>query len=173
MIKLSLQSIKNSLRDNGLESSILNRSEEYPLDYLFVYLDSDSQDRDWTLQICLLKQTVQEEEYEEESFYHLQLLLPLPFEVQKEHFPNLARLILKINKTCSVAGFELSEEDNLLFFRNVHLVKGEWVCPDLLLSLINYITDLMKNFSSLLEASAEGHYSFEQSLKEIEKIQLL
>lgn len=153
----------------------MSHTPEFPHDYLFVHFGTDRNGRNWIMQIRIIAQDVEPEEEEaapeehKEKFYQIQFMLPLPFETKESYFGDLARLILLINKLCTISGFELSEADRLVFFRYTYLVKKRQISEIVFTSIISTIMTLVDVFAPYLESVANGSRTLAGAILDIEK----
>lgn len=175
MIKLELKHLAEFLNKQELECSTMKHTKEFPFDYLFVHFGTDRNDRDWIMQIRIIAQVVEIENEEthqkedQDKLYQIQFMLPLPFETNETCFGDLARLILLINKLCTLSGFELSEADKLVFFRYTYLLEKNQISEWILTSIISNIVTLSDIFAPYLESIADGKRTLAEAILDIEK----
>lgn len=126
------------------------------LSVLSIFLGSDSLKRDLYLQLTLL-------EMEKKRF--CQCFLPFPFNCKKEVFPDLARLILLINKVSPLPGLGLSEIDQMVTF-NYLFPYSRHEFFDFFPLLISKILFIYEVYQPHLENLAAGKISYEELLKQ-------
>ena len=152
------QEIMHFIQELGFEvqREAIPQEEELDLSFLTLQLGEDQYKRKLHLQISLL-------EVEKKSF--CQCFLPYPFQCKKEHFADLARCILLINKVAPLPGLGLSETDQMVLFQYIFpYSKQEFF--DFFPLLISKILFIYEIYQPHLENIAVGKLSYEQLLNQ-------
>lgn len=175
MLKANLLEIRKLLEKFQFECEILHKSDKIPIDQLIVKLADDPQARSQLLIIRATSQNLASQDEligfksEVRNYQELQLIVTLPFSISDSQIPDLARLILLLNKGMELPGFELSEVDLLIFFRHAFVVPEDDLDERILLSLVGMIELLLATFSETLEAVATGKRSLREVIEEAQK----
>ena len=161
-MKLSLTAIHDFLKVQGLISTIVPKTDDFPVEQLYVGLGCDEKQRDLILQIKVTEEDLNGEpellelaktlkKKRAPHHHHLQFLMALPFLTETGSEGKIARLILLINKSMSIPGFEFSEVDKMVYFRSVLLINDE-LDELVLMALIGNLVAQVESFSSTLES---------------------
>lgn len=175
MLKANLVEIKKLLEKFRYTCEMLNKSEEFPIDQLIVKLEDDYQARTQLLIIRASSQNLSSQDARiglksnARNYQELQLISTLPFHILDNQIPDLARLILLLNKGMELPGFELSEVDHLIFFRHAFVVPEDDLDERILLSLVGMIELLLSTFTETLEAVAIGNRSLREIIEDAQK----
>ena len=116
--------LENALQQAGFESRRTLFSEQAPAEQLLVYLGQDGHENDYFLQLLFVGDlrafapAGEEHGFPLENDY-LQFYCQLPFKVLPSAFPDLARLILRINLVLPDGGFGLTEALPAIYCRQV------------------------------------------------------
>lgn len=161
MIKSDIKSIQEFLEKQGMKCVYTPSSDISPFDQLYVPMGVDDQQRDLLLQIRVIEEDLAEAQQlfklpSKPSKHHIvQLYCGLPFAVKPEHAGDVARLILLLNKSFGLPGFEFSEVDNLVYFRHV-ILAVEQLDELILMIIIGNMMRYIDTFSLPLERVGVG-----------------
>lgn len=155
-----------------MKGTILGKKNGIPIETLYVAMGPDQEGRDLILQIKLLQENIKQEKealrlhstHEEYTIIHF--FLPLPFKVEERNLSEVSRLILLINKSLTLPGFEMSEVDRLIYFRNV-LLTGDQVDELLLKTIIGNIILYVDIFSKTLEDVGNGRMTLSDVINHV------
>ncbi len=173
MLNANLNDIKNFLETENYNCAIIQKSKEIPVDQLLVWLSQDSKKNDHILVIRTTKQDLSKNDKllgiksKKKNYQELQLIVKLPFNILDAYIPDLARLILILNKGMELPGFELSEIDRLVFYRHAFVISEDALDKRIMLSLMGMITLLLDTFTETLEAVAIGSKTLQQIVDEV------
>lgn len=152
MLKADLKQIQVFLEQQGMKSVLILKSDGQPVDQLFVALGVDGKERDLVLQLKIIEETLPEES---QSVCTIHFFCALPFRVPEQHAGEVARLILLLNKSFGLPGFEFSEVDGVIYFRTVVPAVKE-VAESIVIVVIGNLMSNVDTFASTLEKVAEG-----------------
>ncbi len=126
--------LENAIQEAGYESRRAMLSEDVPVEQLLVYLGQDDRQHFFFLQL-LFSGDLQPyltgsegNEFLQENDY-LQLYCQLPFQPLASTFPDLARLVLRINTVLPGGDFGLNEATPAVYCRQVLPCPGGRVDP--------------------------------------------
>lgn len=160
-MKADIHSMKEFLEKQEMKCVLAPRSKEIPFDQLFLPMGVDEKGRDLLLQIKVIEEDLSDSYKlynvnKPASKYHLiQFFLGLPFAAKSECVGEVARLILLLNKSFGLPGFEFSEVDRIIYFRSVLMTTG--VLDELvLIAAIGNLMTYVDTFAETLESVAEG-----------------
>ncbi len=126
--------LENAIQEAGYESRRTLLSEEIPVEQLLVYLGRDDRENYFFLQLLFsgdLQPYITDDESSSlplENDY-LQLYCQLPFKPLPSTFPDLARLLLRINLVLPGGDFGLNEAVPAVYCRQVLPCPGGRVDP--------------------------------------------
>ncbi len=126
----TLQELETAFQAAGFDALVSSIGIPTPVPQLLVYMGDDDQGRDYYLQVLFLRDLQQAMPVAQPlteadgDLDYLQIYTALPVEISAAAFPDLARLILMVNKTLRVGAFGLHESDN----RGVYL-RQMLLCP--------------------------------------------
>lgn len=172
-----LKDLEKILRSEDVDSAIFEASEEAPYNRLLIFLGSDYQNREKTLELIVQQQELAEQLFEKPAkkqkngiFFRCQFQLTFPFEIQEFALQQTASLLLFLNRHLELPGLEMSEIDNRLFYRYV-LLTGE-ASPNrkLFLAIIGIIMMISELYTETIERIASGKTTFNELLEEVLKI---
>jgi hypothetical protein len=172
MLKATLHDIKKFLEIRNYTCTILNKSEFIPVDQLVIELMHDSQERARLLLIRTTKQDLSSSDTllgiksKSRIYQEIQFIVTLPFQVIDEQIPDVARLLLLLNKGLELPGFELSEADRLIFFRHAFVVPEDDLDERIFLSLMGMIELVLDAFAGTLEKVATGTQTLREVIEE-------
>lgn len=176
-MKVDVKEIQKTLEEYDFQVKVQERTEEVPIDQLFIYLGEDEQNRPLVLHLRIFKQHFQHEPTDnpetEVSFHELHFLnffIALPFSVKEESFGELARLVLMINKVCAIPAFGLSEVDKMVYYQCTHLCEEEEMNPDLLLTMIALIMQQIETQLQTFEEVSTGKKTLKSVIEEANKL---
>lgn len=164
MIITNLKSIKDFLEKQEMKSSILPASKELPLDMLYVDLGLDEKDRNLILNIKIISEDFSESKglfelsKSENAYNIIHLVAGLPFQIKPEYAGEVARLVLALNKSISLPGFEMTEIDHVVYFRNA-IMAGSELDELIFMTHISNIITHINIFSDIIEDVGEGRKS--------------
>lgn len=170
MIKTGVNSIKLFFESQEMDCVHITKTKETPFEQLFMSIGPDEKGRDITLQIQFLEENLKNiselAAFTQESakLINLQLCCFLPFQIKEECIVEVARLIASLNKSCAIPGFEFSEVDGIVYFRNA-VLTGKEVDEVILLSLLGNVVSNVDIFSSTIEAVGTGKMTIEDVVK--------
>ncbi|MBA3604139.1 MAG: hypothetical protein H0W50_11000 [Parachlamydiaceae bacterium] len=176
MLNANLDTIKTFLEALDYTSVIIPKSNDIPKDQLLIKLDPDFKSRERFLLIRTASQDLCANDAllgiqsPVQKYQELQFIVTLPFYILDGQIPDLARLILLINKGMEIPGFELSEVDKMIFYRHAFVVSEDHLDERILLSLVGMIEVLLETFSEMLESVAIGTKSLQQIVEEAKKM---
>ncbi len=176
MIIANLDNIKSFLEKYNYNSVIITKSTESPIDQLVVKLDQDSKNRE---QFLLIRTATQDLCANDallsihspiQKYQEIQLIVTLPFFALENQIPDIARLILLLNKGMEIPGFELSEVDKMIFYRHAFVVPEDQLDERIIISLVGMIEMLIETFSEMLENVSIGAQSLQEIVEEAKKM---
>lgn len=176
MIRLTLNSLAKFFEKQHITTKILEATENLPFGTLFITL-GDEDAGQYIIQIRILKQQMNDKEdsigmkQNPKGYCHLQFTLPIDTTIQDKSMSELGRLILLINRTCNLPGFEFSEIEKVLYYRHATLVSGNEIDPYLLVSIIGSMMLSLTTFGDYLKDVARGSKSFRDVVEEFREIQ--
>ncbi len=163
-MKVNVHAIQAFLESQKMSCVSIPKSQELPFDQILLPLGVDEQGRDLVLGIKFIEEELSstQELFSLEKgmskFFNIQFNYLLPFTIKDEYVGEVARLILLLNHSFGLPGFELSEIDHAIYFRNVLLV-GEEIEEMMVMMVIGNILANVDAFSSSIEAVATGKMS--------------
>lgn len=173
MITISARSFKDLFTTQEFECRIFNQGTNDNEEHLFIHLGEDEHLRDLVCQIQIVKQTLDTERKvpvdQNKPYYLIQFILQLPFKAASKHLRDLLRLIQILNRGATLPGFELSEKDELLYYRYAFLHSGQVIDEAILNALIGTILLQVNAFGRILEEVAEGLKTTEEALALLKK----
>lgn len=170
LIKLDLNNLSMFFQSQEMSCEIIKA----PLECLFVYLGGDKES---ILQVRVVKQLIETKNdqtgfnYNPQGYYHLQFTWPVHLSIREEAIPDLARLILIINRTCNLPGFEFSEIDKVVYYRYPLLIAGDTIDPNILIVIVGTIILFIMTFAEYLKDVANGNKNLQEVIEEIKHIQ--
>lgn len=99
----------------------------------------------------------------------LQFITFLPLQFESDAIPDIARLILFINKEMDLPGFGMDESSKMVFYRCVLPSLDKKVSEETLQVYLQTIELVCKTFSPALLAVMQGKMTFEDVLKKVVK----
>lgn len=172
MENLSLESIKELLDEELLDSQIVEADEEVNR-FLSVFVGEDHKNRGYWLNIRLAPQMISdgiaeiEEGYLKASYFSLTYSLEFPFPVKTYAVANAARLVAFLNHSIHLPGFELNEVEEKVSFRYVTMVRKEGVSKQNVMAILGSIFLFKDMYSETLEKVCSGSMSMNEVLEEI------
>jgi Family of unknown function (DUF1790). len=163
-MKINVGSIHNFLEKEGLESVVVPRDSTTPFELIYIPMGVDERGRDLLLQIKIAEEDLSGSGGKRLSHgshsssgkcHMIQILLALPFLVKDECVGEVARLILLLNKSFSLPGFEFSEVDKLIYFRTAVMATDQ-LDGVVLMAVIGNLMAYVDAFADSLEDVAEG-----------------
>lgn len=171
MVIACLEHLKKFFDHDEIPCELLLKTEEIPIDQLYVQLDVDDQGRDFVLQLKIEEVSGDEEgdakNPSDISLHFLQFVVALPYDVLPEQGSDVARLLLLINKSLELPGFELSEADGVAYYRYVLMSYTKKFHTKQLRSLLGTIMFTLDTYSEMIEGVASGGRSLESLVKEV------
>ena len=174
MAKAELQEILQVLTEAGFDAQMVPVEIEGKItDHLVVHLTTDDRKRDVFAQLLYLSDLqemtdqVPEVVEDEEDMDLLQIYAALPFEFKEEAVPDLARLMLSLNRYLPINGFGLDEEQGLVFCRHVLFCPGGEVDVRVLVEVLGSMAFFVEEHAGILEPVAAGTGSLEAALAEV------
>jgi hypothetical protein len=162
LIELNYDAFKKLLDNYAFTYTDIPRSDKLPCDSFFVALGEDYQKRPLILNIRIFEQ----ESPQEGKFIFLNYLITYPFGVHQPAFPDIARLILTLNKILPVPGFGLSEMDRMIFYHYTQLSVNGKIDPEVILAQIAMIVHYVNVHAKAFEAVATRQKTLQQVLEE-------
>ncbi len=167
MIELSYSELKKLLDTYAFTYTDVPRSDKLPCDTFFVALGEDYQKRPLLLNIRIFEQEAPKADGDgADKFVFLNYLITYPFGVHQPAFPDIARLILMLNKILPVPGFGLSEMDRMVFYHYTQFTVNGKIDPDAILAQIAMIVHYVNLHTKAFEALATREKTLEQVLAE-------
>lgn len=164
-----LQEIQNQLEQAHVNCAYYSATTEVPFERILVLLGQDDQQREQIVEMTAQEQHLHlaENVQTENSFYRIQFQLLLPFKVEDTALPQMASLILFINRLLDFPGLELDELDNQIYYRYVWLAKKHEVDVSIILSILGIILLVLQLFTPAIESIANGTSTFNELLEEL------
>lgn len=149
MIKLSLDNVQKFLASRGI-----NAHPEKVTNQLYVMMKHGNLEYPMFMRV-----------YENDSL--LQLLIFIPCSIQDGCQPDLARLLLLINKEIDIPGYGMDEAASVVFYR-VMLPTHEGQLEEKLINLyLDAFEPLCNIFTAPIMAAASGKMTYNEILKEL------
>lgn len=173
-MKADIYDIQNFLEKQEMQCVPVPKNNDIPFDQLYIPMGVDEKGRELLLQMKIVEEDLSESYrlYDIDSpqlkFNQIHFFLALPFAVKDECVGEVARLILLLNKSFGLPGFEFSEVDRLIYFRSV-LMVAEKLEELILIAAIGNLMTYVDTFSQTLESVAEGKRTFEGIIKVLQK----
>jgi len=174
MAKAELQEILQVLTEAGFDAQMVPVEIEGKItDHLVVHLTTDDRKRDVFAQLLYLSDLqemtdqVPEVVEDEEDMDLLQIYAALPFEFKEEAVPDLARLMLSLNRYLPINGFGLHEAQVLVFCRHVFFCPGGELDMQLLVEVLGSMAFFIEEHAGILEPIAAGTGPLEEALAEV------
>ena len=160
-----------ALESAGFGSWHEESSETAPFASLFVVFHIDEADRKYVLQGFDAREMAAMMGPTESDFPFglLQLTFQFPFEVQQQHFPDVARLLHRLNNLLPVGSFLLAEDDRCVCHRTTIPAEDSGLPTETLVATIKIIQRFCIELSGLIEATSAGHMSYDDFLSELTK----
>ncbi|GAB4229841.1 MAG: YbjN domain-containing protein [Chlamydiales bacterium] len=152
-MELSLENFKKLLLQRELHPEIQRETQQ-------VFAMMPIEGRDYPLFVRI---------FEESGL--VQCIAFFPFEIKKQTFPDVARLLHLFNKELDIPGFGLDEESKVLFFRCMIPSNKGKIEEDLFLAYLNTIHLACSSFTKPIEAVAAGAATFEELIEKVNKNQ--
>ena len=154
----TLQELETAFQTAGFDALVSSVGVPTPVAQLLVYMGDDDQGRDYYLQLLFLRDLQQAmpvaqplTEADGELDF-LQLYTALPVEIKESAFPDLARLILMINKTLRTGAFGLHESDNRgVYLRQMLLCPGGRPDPQVVIKSAEMMLEYLDAYGEVLE----------------------
>ncbi len=100
----------------------------------------------------------------------LQLITFIPCQMKPELAPDIARLLLMLNKELDLPGFGMDETAHAMFYRVVLPATDKTIAEKLLKLIISTIQHVCGTFSNPIAAVALGYTKLEDVLKKAQEI---
>lgn len=97
----------------------------------------------------------------------LQLVVYLPYQITPKHLNDTSRLLHMLNKDLDLPGFNLDEDENLIFYRLVMPCIDKKLNTKILIAYINSIRLVCDSFSQAIGLVASGQLDL-QTLKNMD-----
>jgi hypothetical protein len=166
----SFVELENAIQQAGYESRRALISAEVPVEQLLVYLGQDNQEHFFFLQLLFAGDLQpyltggEDSGFLQENDY-LQFYCQLPFQPLTSAFPDLARLVLRINLVLPGGEFGLNEATPAVYCRQVLPCPGGRVDPQAVaVTVLRMAFAIEKHFPDLLAVG-----SGEKTLADLEK----
>lgn len=166
-----LKEIASVLERERMASYILEATEENALPRLLVFLGNDYQNRERLLAITAQRQFFtglpHRTEQRSREYVQINFEVAFPFPVLETAIPEIASLLLFINRTIDLPGLEMDELNNKVLYRYVLLaprIEDEAV---LYLSIVGLIMMILDLFTETIEKIASGKATFNQLLEKM------
>lgn len=169
MVKVSLSAFQLFFKNQGFESQLLKKTSHLPQDQLFVLLGQDEKLRDLVSQVQITKQEIPTSEKSRKPYYHIQFLLLLPVEKDIHDVGELLRFIQILNRAANIPGFEVSENEGVIYYRHAFFHAGQEIDEGLLRSIMGTILMQVNTFGRLIEEVSKGEKSCEEALQTLKK----
>lgn len=171
----ALYELAAALHSADFEARVMPLGEKLPEGHLLVYLGQDDRGRDFYMQLLFLQDLQRAVEgddsrppEQEPELDYLQFYTALPLEVQQDAFPDLARLILRLNWGIPLGGFGLNEDERSIYLREVMLCRDGKADPGMVVETVEDMLDSLQEYVVVLEEVASGSKTIEQVLSELE-----
>lgn len=154
--------LQQYLTESGLQSHIVDRSEEIPITVLLLPLMKDRRQRDRFLHFSF----VPLDEDDLENIDLLQIYTTVPVEWKGDTKAQVEKLLLAINGRLAIGHFNLNGDE--VNYRYVHCVPAaQRLQADELLSVIRLFELMLNVFASVVDDAASGRTSLQQALAEV------
>lgn len=176
MIKLDIHSLQHFFEKQKFTTKIIEASEEIPFDALFISI-GDEEAGQSIIQIRIMEQIVDEDEdnigikQNSKGYFHIQFTVPIDISINEKYMSEVGRLVLLINRTCNLPGFEFNEIERVLYYRYAMLISGNTIDPYVVVSIIGTIMLYVTTFSDYLRDIGDGSKTFRDVIEEFQKIQ--
>lgn len=174
-MKILLEDIKKFLERQEIPCVIVPKGHDLPSDQLYVTFGVDEKGRDLLLQIKITEEDLSDSyklfhlDKKPSKLHLVQFFLGLPFQVKADCVGEVARLILLLNKSFGLPGFEFSEVDRVIYFRSTLMVSGNDIEEMMIIATIGNLMTYVDTFSEILESVAEGKKSLAEVVGEYHK----
>lgn len=162
-MRQSLISLEAALRVAEFEAQVASAGPAFPVDQILIHLGRDEQERDYFMQLLFLRDLQQVAEVAQPlteadgNLDFLQFYTALPVMLAEKSFPDLARLILIINKALRVGNFGLHEADNQgIFLRHILMLPDGQPQADTIVRIVETLADYVDDYADVLEQVGTG-----------------
>jgi hypothetical protein len=156
-------------KEHKLSCTLAVSTESNPVKELILSLDKDRQERPRSLQIKVMKQvlpsSMPKKGIEALSYFHVQFVSKLPFPINRMAAREVESLILFINRTLELPGFEVSELDEAVFYRYAWIIGEKGLDKHIVLGITGVILMTLDLLSDMIEKIASGAITFNQALE--------
>lgn len=160
---VELDYLKRYMEELGLESKLVERSEEVPLNTLLTALKKDYKGRERSMNFSYIP--LLEEEFEYINL--LQLYAPLPCDLNLEYKSSLERFLLTVNGQAAIGHFNL-KKNNEIFLRYVHITsQDELINQNEIKETVMLFIYMQEIFGESIEDVASGKKDLQTALREL------
>jgi hypothetical protein len=147
-----LSFLKQILDEEGLPTTLLEKSEEIPIHLLMAGVQQDQEGRDRFLHFSFLP--LDEEEIQ--STLLLQIYSTLPFAMEGNYREQIALLLLEINTRLPIGHIGMNE-NNEIHYRYVYtLSSSKTFQSDEILDVLSLFVYMLEMFGGVIEPVAKG-----------------
>jgi len=175
MVELKLNALTEFFKTQGFQCQSLKATDKFPYDYLFVCLGEEEGGGGSFLQLRVSKQDLgikeDSEGFNKHGYYYLQFTIPMNVELKDSAVWELSRLILLVNLSNEIPGFEFNEIDKVVFYRYSQIVPGPAIDQYLLMTIVGNALSLIATFGDYIKDVASGKKTLKMVFDEFKKIQ--
>lgn len=164
----SLKRIKHLLEEADVDFLLVTEGENFLYPHLLVYVGEDYRKRKRLIEITSQEHSLKE--MTPSSYIQVQFQLTFPFTMTNATAQEVGSLLLFLNQTIELPGFELHEIDNQASYRYVLLTTPEGLNQLVISSIIGIMMLYLDQFTETIERLAEGKNTFNDLLEETTKI---
>lgn len=167
MFQTSLKAIQHLLETDGFKCQYIPKNVDILHDQLFVSLEVTGIDEEVILQIKLVEHALEDARHgDKDSLHLLQFFVALPFKVRENKISDTLRFLSLINRSLEVPGFELSEVDQLVYYRYVIMTTENAISSLLIRNLLGVIMFVLDSFSTMIEEISLGKRTLQEVVEE-------
>jgi hypothetical protein len=180
MTKISLHSLEEMFQTENFDCFITEEMEESGKKggkRLSIPIGTDSKERPLFLEIKITQEypsetlpkddlLAHEQLHAVKNYYFLHFFVMLPFDVKGDALGDTARLLLLLNKSLDLPGFDMSEVNQVVFYRYTWASPALEVDKLFLLSIVGMIMLIIDSLSYTIEKVASGEASLMQIVEQ-------
>jgi hypothetical protein len=163
MIKsTSTNALKEALKAGGYQFSGFDSSNPN----LEIDFGTDAQDRTWKLIVSPSEQKINATEGAPTAAF-VNLFVEFPYSAELNSIPDLARLLLLLNKGLPFPAFGFSEIDGIIYFRHTLYCDKDEIPVPVATALIGFISLYIDSLSPMIESVASGKKRLHEALQDM------
>ncbi|MGI0485747.1 hypothetical protein ACN4EK_09945 [Pantanalinema rosaneae CENA516] len=159
-----LDFLKRYMDEIGLESKLVERSPEVPINVLLTAIAKDKQGRDRAINFSYIPTS----DEDLEAINLLQLYTSVPCDFNPDYRDALEKLLMAINGVLALGHYNL-KPNNELFYRYIYIApKDELLNQAAITETVLLFVYTQDMFVDLIDAVASGKTDLQTALKELE-----